>query len=137
MVHHRIAATLLPLVALSMACTSVVPVSPATFVSSKAPGQVWVTKTDNSVVAVGSPHIVADTLTGFVNGEYAEMPLASVQSMRARQPAPRRTVLLLGGITLAGAGAVTLTVKALQGSSSPLDNNPNPNCVSDPNGCNN
>jgi len=135
MVHHRIAATLLPLVALSMACTSVVAVSPATFVTSKAPGLVWVTKTDNSVLAVGSPHLVADTLTGFVNGEYLEMPLASVQSMRARQPAPGHTVLLVGGITLAGAGAVALTVKALQGASAPLDNNPNPNCVSDPNGC--
>jgi len=137
MVHHRNAAKLLPLALLATACRTVIPVpSPAQYVSTKAPGLVWVTKTDNTVLALGAPHVVGDTLTGFVKGgEYVEMPLSNVQSMRANVAAPHRTALLVGGITLLGAGAVALTVKALQGSSSPLDNNPNANCVSDPNGC--
>jgi len=70
---------------------------PAQFIASKAPDIVWVTTTDNSQVVLLSPRVRGDTLGGLAEGvHYVEMPLSSVQSMRARQAAPRRT-LLTGG----------------------------------------
>src|SRR5947207_671207 len=98
-----VAAALLPLVPFVTACRTVVAVpSPAQYISTKSPGLVWVTKTDNTVLRLGSPHLVGDTLTGFVPaGDYVEIPLSSVQLIRARQAAPRRTLLLVGGVTVA------------------------------------
>ena len=112
-----IAAALLPLASFVTACRTVVPVpSPSQYVSTKAPGLVWVTKTDNSVVALGSPHVVGDTLTGFVQGgEYLEMPLSSVQSMRANVAAPRRTALLVGSIAVVGAVATAFAIHTTSG----------------------
>ena len=73
----------------------------ADFIAVKRPGTVWVTKTDSNVLTIQSPQVIADTLSGFVHGNFLEMPLTIVQSMRARQAAPRRTLLLVGGLTLA------------------------------------
>ena len=107
---------LLPLVPLVTACSTVVPVhSPAEYIPLKAPSTVWVTKTDNSTLRLLSPQVITDTLSGFVEGEYVEMPLSSVQSMRARQATPGRTALLVGGITVAGAIGVYLTIGRASG----------------------
>jgi hypothetical protein len=101
-------AALLPLVALATACSTVVAVHdpPAAFITAHDPGVVWITKADNSVVELASPKVMGDTLAGFVGPDYLELPLSSVQSLRARQPARKRTALLIGGATLAAAGAV-------------------------------
>ena len=102
LVRRLVAATLLPLVPAATACSTLAAVpSPAQFVATKSPRMVWVTKTDNTVVALQSPQIIADTLGGFVKGDFIEMPLSSVQVLRARQAAPRRTLLLVGGVTVA------------------------------------
>src|SRR6266568_318152 len=102
MVRRLSAAALVSLVSLATACSTMVAVpSPAHFVATKSPRMVWVTKTDNTVVALQSPQIIADTLGGFVRGDFIEMPLSSVQVMRARQAAPKHTLLLVGGVTLA------------------------------------
>jgi len=117
LVHRLIATTVLPLVPLATACSTVVAVSsPAQFVATKSPHMVWVTKTDNTVLALQSPQIIADTLGGFVRGDFIEMPLSSVQVMRARQAAPKHTLLLVGGVTLASAVAAAM---ALHSASAP------------------
>ena len=97
------AAALMPLIPLATACTTVATVRrPAQFITAKVPRVVWVTTTDNSQVALLSPRVRADTLGGLAEGvHYVEIPLSNVQSMRARQAAPRRTLLLMGGLTLA------------------------------------
>ncbi len=90
--------------------------SPAQYVSTKAPGLVWVTKTDNTVLALGSPHVVGDTLTGFVKGgEYLEMPLSNVQSMRASVAAPHRTALLVGSVAVVAAVATAFAIHNTSG----------------------
>src|SRR6266702_3272463 len=108
------AAALMPLIPLATACTTVATVRrPAQFIATKAPQIVWVTTTDNSQVVLLSPRVRADTLGGLADGvHYVEMPLSTVQSMRARQPAPRRTLLLMGGITLVVA---TMAISASRG----------------------
>ncbi len=112
-----VAAALLPLAPLVIACRTVIPVpSPAQYVSTKSPGLVWVTKTDNTVLALGSPHVVGDTLTGFVKGgDYMEMPLSSVQSMRASVAAPHRTALLVGSVAVVGAVATAFAIHKTSG----------------------
>ena len=118
MLYRLTAATLLPLISLATACTTVATVrQPAQFIASKAPQVVWVTRTDNSQVALLSPRVRADTLGGLADGvHYVEMPLSKVQSMRARQAAPRRTLLLMGGITLVVA---TMAISASRGTGGP------------------
>ncbi|PYP33145.1 MAG: hypothetical protein DMD49_04020 [Gemmatimonadetes bacterium] len=105
---RRRTAALLPLFALASACSAVVPVldAPASYITARAPEMVWITKADNSVVQLASPKVMGDTLAGFVGMDYVEMPLSNVQSLRARQRAPKRTALLIGGVTLATAGAI-------------------------------
>src|SRR6266566_1965741 len=111
----RLTAALMPLIPLAAACTSVATVRrPAQFIAAKAPQVVWVTTADHRQVALLSPTVRADTLGGLAEGaHYVEMPLSTVQSMRARQPAPRRTFLLMGG------GAVALAAVALSVSRKP------------------
>jgi len=104
MLRHLTAARFFPLVSLATACSAVRSVrSPAEFIPAKTPVVVWVTKTDNSVVPLERAQIRADILAGFFEGDSVEVPLSSVQSIRARQPAPARTVFLVGGLTLAAA----------------------------------
>jgi hypothetical protein len=114
----RLTAALMPFCAVATACTSVATVRrPAQFIASRAPQVVWVTTTDNSQVALLSPRVKADTLGGLAGGvHYVEMPLSNVRSMRARQPSPRRTLLLVGGLTL-GAAALALSAGGGAGSS--------------------
>src|SRR6266568_4075569 len=115
MLRRVTAAALMPLIPIATACTTIATVrQPAQFIASKVPQIVWVTKTDNNEVALLSPRVRADTLGGLAGGlHYVEMPLSTVQSMRARQPAPRRTLLLMGG------GAVALAAVALSVSRKP------------------
>ncbi len=83
---------------------------PAQFIAAKAPQIVWVTTAGNSQVALLSPRVRADTLGGLADGvHYVEMPLSTVQSMRARQPAVRRTLFLVGGLTLAVASLAAIS----------------------------
>ncbi len=112
------AVALMPLIPLATACTAVATVRrPAQFIASKAPQIVWVTTADNSQVALLSPRVRADTLGGLAEGvHYVEIPLSNVQSMRARQAAPRRTLLLMGGLTLA---LGTLVASASSGTGAP------------------
>ncbi len=120
---RRLTAALLPLIALSTACTTVVPVrdAPGAYVTARAPGMVWITKADSSVVQLAAPKILGVTLTGFVGADYIELPLSSVQSMRARQPAPKRTALLVGGAALAAAGAVAAFLSSSANSTQTTD----------------
>jgi len=54
---------------------------------------------------------MGDTLTGFVpGGDYVEMPLSTVQSMRASVAAKGHTMLLVGGIAVAAAVATAVAV---------------------------
>jgi hypothetical protein len=115
---YRLVAAVMPLIPLATGCTSVATVRrPAQFIASKAPRVVWVTTADNGQVALLSPRVSADTLGGLAGGvHYVEMPLSNVRSMRARQPAPRRTLLLVGGLTL-GVAVLAQTVGRGAGSS--------------------
>ena len=98
------------------ACTSVGTVGyPAEYIATKAPGHVWITNTDKTVMELYNPQIKGDsgdTLVGFSKtGEYTEMPVANVQLMRTKMASPMRTALLAGSVALGTA----LIISKVQG----------------------
>ena len=105
MLRRIVATVLIPIVPLAAACTAVAPIrSPGQFVSTHQPPRLWITRSDNSVVLLESPKAVGDTLAGFVEGQYVEVPLANVRQVRARRAVPSRTALLVGAGVVAAAG---------------------------------
>jgi len=82
------------------ACHTMKPVQPATL-SSKSINRIWITKANDSAIVLAEPQLRGDTLAGFVNGQYEEMPLSDARSLRAREPAYGRTALLAGALTAA------------------------------------
>ena len=45
-------------------------------------------------------------MIGYVEGKYAELPVANIKQVRVRTPAPKRTLLLVGAIAVAFGGVV-------------------------------
>jgi hypothetical protein len=70
------------------------------------PEVAWVTEGDKSVVLVTGPQVVGDTLVGYVNGVYEEMPAAQLQQVVVQRPATTRTVLLVSALTVGFGGMV-------------------------------
>jgi len=87
-------------------CHVVKNVQPAQYIPEHHPPIVWVTYTDNSFVPVSGPKIVGDTLVGTWSGlsEPVAIPLNEIQTVQAKMPAPKRTVLLVTIVTAATVG---------------------------------
>jgi hypothetical protein len=119
------------LLALSVAgCThmTVVP-RPTDFLAAKRPARVWVTGPGNSELLVTHPTVRADTLSGFSQDKYFEMPMTDVKQIRARVPAVART-LLVAGAGVAAFGFVVAQSRGQGGSChvNPLFEDETPSC---------
>ena len=66
--------------------------------SALKPERAWVTETNQTVVVVDGPQVVGDTLMGYVNGVYEEMPATEFKEVVVQKPATGKTVLLVGAI---------------------------------------
>ena len=85
----------------AVGCATVQQVQPAQFIPAHNPGLVWVA-THDTVFAVVGAQIDGDTLRGNdVDGPVA-LPLANIQGVRAKAPAPDRTTLLVAGVVAIG-----------------------------------
>jgi hypothetical protein len=93
----------------STACRTMKPVSLEQLNVLK-PDRVWVTDADRPVVVVSGPHVVGDTLVGFVNGNYEQLPNAGLKRVTAQTLAPTRTALLAVGLATALGAAVLLKI---------------------------
>ncbi|HUL04294.1 MAG TPA: hypothetical protein VLV16_13825 [Gemmatimonadales bacterium] len=102
------------------ACTSVRPVQPAEYIPKNNPQTVWVTYTDNSFVPVDNPTIVGDTLKGTWAGlsEPVTIPFSQIQTVQAKMPNHKRTIMLVSVVGLAAAG-VAYTVSTAGNSGDP------------------
>jgi hypothetical protein len=89
------------------ACHTMRPI-PLHDVHAARPMQVWVTRTDESVVLMSGPQIVNERLAGFVNGRYQVMPAETVKQVLVRRPATGRTVALVAAGVVGAAAAVIL-----------------------------
>jgi hypothetical protein len=89
----------------SAACHSMKPIG-LDQVNVLKPDRAWVTGGDQSVVLVSNPQVVGDTLVGYVNGQYEEMPAAQFKQVVVQRPATTKTALLVGAITVGFGGMV-------------------------------
>lgn len=69
------------------------------------PQRIWVTDSDHSTVILDAPKINGDTIVGWVAGDYREIPLARVASLRTRERARTRTAVAVTATTVAMLGA--------------------------------
>ena len=104
--RSTVAATLLIAAALATAaCHTLKPVSMAELNALK-PERAWATEANQTVVVVEGPQVVGDTLMGYVNGVYEEMPATRFKEVMVQQPATTKTVLLVGAIAAGFGGMV-------------------------------
>jgi hypothetical protein len=101
----------------SAACHSMRPVAMEELAAVR-PGQVWVTRADQSVVLVAGPQIVNNRLVGFVDGVYRVIPAADVQRVVMRRPATGRTAALVS-VGAVGAASVIYLLSGTGGSGDP------------------
>ena len=92
------------------ACTSVGLVGyPAEFIATRAPAHVWVTQAGkDGQIDMYNPQLHGDTLAGFdKTGGFVEIPIESVQLMRAPMAAPGKTALLAATAAIGTALVIT------------------------------
>ena len=70
------------------------------------PDQVWVTQSDQTVVLVSTPQVVGDTLVGYINGTYEELPAARVKQVTMLRAATTRTAALVAAVAVGFGGMV-------------------------------
>jgi hypothetical protein len=108
--RHTHAVCLLAAVAyLGAACHKLTPLDQDDILA-REPSRIWITHVDNSLVMteVSGPRIFNDTLVGYMNGEFSEIPVSELKSMVIREPARGRTILLAAAGTVGVAGLVWL-----------------------------
>ena len=113
-------------------CMTVQRVQPALFIPQHHPSVVWVTANDNSYTPVSQPRIEGDTLKGIWTGldDSVAISLNQIQSVQARMPSPKRTVMLVTSLGVISTAVVyTLLTAGTSGSidnGCPLDHNGQP-----------
>ena len=88
----------------TVACTTIQPVArPGEYIPAKQPKFVVLTTADRPTPLVmnGPRMIAADTLVGFVAGEYTEVPLSRVRTMQAEEFSKKKTYLTAGAFVVA------------------------------------
>ena len=120
------------LLLVSAGCMTVQKVEPAQFIPQHHPSVVWVTANDNSYTPVSQPRIDGDSLKGFWTGpqDSVAISLNQIQSVQARMPSPKRTVILVTSLGVISTAVVyTLLTAGTSGSidnGCPLDHNGQP-----------
>jgi len=111
----------------SAACQTMRPVA-LDELSAMRPGLVWVTRADQSVVVVSGPRAFGDTLVGYVDGQFEEMPAADLKQIRMKQRARGKTAALLaaGAVGTAALAYLIANVGNYQDPAANLD------CADDP-----
>jgi hypothetical protein len=96
------------------------------------PSRAWITLGDKSVVEISGPQVLGDTLVGYVNGVYQELPAATVTGVQVQKSATGKTVALVAASTVAfGAFAYLITSAA----SSSDEKGPTVECQENPDRC--
>ena len=97
-------------------CSTMQPVStPKPFLETSQPRVIWVTRQASpTMITVTGPRLMGDTIVGFVEGEYTELPLVEVKSVQAKQYSRPRTAAFLVGLTAVSV-AVALLMTGGQG----------------------
>jgi hypothetical protein len=70
------------------------------------PEQVWITENDQTVVLVSNPQVMGDTLVGYVNGKYEEIPSSQFKQVVTERVATGKTAVLVAVIAAGFGGMV-------------------------------
>lgn len=115
-------AVALSLIFTTTGCSAMAPVvAPKDFIEARRPAVVWVTTTSEPAMKqIDGPKLQGDTLVGFIEGEYTEIPLNNVKAMQARQYSRKKTTLfaIIGSAILAG---VIFAIEGGVGSNTEMD----------------
>jgi hypothetical protein len=84
------------------ACHTMTPLSWSEL-NALRPGYVYVTRTDQSVVEMSGPQVFGDSLVGYINGQFQEVPTAEIRRVAMKRPARAKTIALIAGSTAAAA----------------------------------
>jgi hypothetical protein len=102
-----------------VACHTVKPVT-LDELNAIRPERAWLTQSDQSVVIISDPQVVGDTVVGYINGAYEELPSTLVKQIQVERPATSRTVLLVSAIAVGFGGmAYALTGGGPEGGKDP------------------
>lgn len=102
-------AVALPMLLMMTACTTMQPVSrPREFMKSRQPSVVWVNHSGQKLVSLEGPQLVGDSIVGFIEGEYTEIPMSQIESMHAKQYSRSRTTAFVAGMVGVAAAAILL-----------------------------
>jgi geranylgeranyl pyrophosphate synthase len=120
------------IVAAALSGTACYTMRPVTFAELGAarPGAVWITRNDQSVIVVEAPRVYGDTLVGYVDGEFQELPQSELnpQLYQVRRMAAAKTASLIVASML-GAGTFAFLVSS---TNSYHDPQTNLDCEDDP-----
>ena len=115
----------------SVACHTMAPATLAQLGTMK-PSRAWVTLEDKSVVEISGPQVLGDTLVGYVNGVYQELPASNVQGVTVQKAATGKTVALIAASTIAFGGFAYLITSA---ASNQDEKGPTVECQENPDRC--
>ena len=101
------------------------------------PAEAWVTRADQTTVIVSGPQTFGDTLVGYVNGQFQEIPAAGLQKIVVRRKAGGKTAALvavgtLGVVALAYAVSSTGDYRNPEDKLDCEDNPDQPGCGGNP-----
>jgi hypothetical protein len=84
------------------------------------PDRAWLTESDQTVILVSGPQVLGDTVVGYVNGHYEEMPVAQFTKVLVRTGSTPKTVLLVA-VVAAGFGGMALALTGAKGDTKQCD----------------
>ena len=73
-------------------------------INSLRPANAWVTDHEESVFLINGPQAYGDTIVGYVDGKFRELPRTEVKQVAVRRPARAKTIALIAASTAAAAG---------------------------------
>jgi hypothetical protein len=113
----------LVLLVMMTACSTMQPVAqPRDFLLTRQPAVIWLSKSsDQTMVAVDAPKLLGDSIVGFVEGDYVEIPIKDVKSMQARQYSRSRTTAFLLGAGALAVGLALIVTGGLGSNSDMID----------------
>lgn len=94
------------LTAVTLAATACHTMTPLTLkeINTLRPPHAWVTDSDESVFQIAGPQVYGDTIVGYVNGQFRELPNSTVKQVTVRRLARAKTIALIAAGTAAATG---------------------------------
>lgn len=88
------------------------------------PSRAWITRNDATTVEISGPQVFGDTLVGYVEGEFTEIPTADLRRAEVRRPARGKTI----GLAVAGTAVTAALMVMIAGADKSVNVSALPDC---------